>query len=108
VKWKAGASVCVVMASGGYPGKFEAGKKIEGIAEAEKVPGVKVLHAGTKREGDGFVTSGGRVLGVTATGATVESAAAAAYQAAGKIRFEGMHYRKDIGAAASKSRVAGD
>ena len=108
VKWKAGASVCVVMASGGYPGKFEAGKKIEGIAEAEKVPGVKVLHAGTKREGDGFVTSGGRVLGVTATGATVESAAAAAYQAAGKIRFEGAHYRKDIGAAASKSRVAGE
>jgi phosphoribosylamine---glycine ligase len=106
VKWKAGASVCVVMASGGYPGKFDAGKKIEGIAEAEKVPGVKVLHAGTRREGDGLVTSGGRVLGVTATGATVESAAAAAYQAAGKIRFEGAHYRKDIGAAASKSRVA--
>lgn len=106
VKWKAGASVCVVLASGGYPGKFETGKRIEGIADAEKIPGVKVLHAGTKREGEGFVTSGGRVLGVTATGATLEAAAGAAYQAASKIRFEGVHYRKDIGTAASKRRVA--
>ncbi|HYL09711.1 MAG TPA: phosphoribosylamine--glycine ligase [Candidatus Acidoferrales bacterium] len=106
LKWKSGASVCVVIASGGYPGKFETGKRIEGIADAEKVAGVKVLHAGTKREGDGFVTSGGRVLGVTATGATLDAAVAAAYQAASKIRFEGMHYRKDIGAAASKRHVA--
>lgn len=107
VKWKGAASVCVVMAALGYPGKFENGKKIEGIADAEKIAGVRVLHAGTKRQGDSLVTSGGRVLGVTATGATLEEALEMAYRAAGQIHFEGAHYRKDIGAAA-KSRVAGD
>jgi len=100
LRWKKGASVCVVMASGGYPGKFESGKRIEGLEEAAKVPGVMVLHAGTKRVADGFVTSGGRVLGVTAWGKTLEAALAAAYQAAGKIHFEGAHYRKDIGLTA--------
>jgi phosphoribosylamine---glycine ligase len=106
LRWKKGASACVVMASGGYPGTFETGKRIEGLEEAAKVPGVKVLHAGTKREGDGFVTSGGRVLGVTAPGETLEAALGAAYQAAGKIHFEGAHYRKDIGATAGL-RAAG-
>src|SRR6202043_4025453 len=68
MKWKAGASACVVMASGGYPGKFETQKAIHGLAEAARVADVKVLHAGTKRAADSIVTSGGRVLGVTATG----------------------------------------
>jgi phosphoribosylamine--glycine ligase len=99
LRWKEGASACVVMASGGYPGRFETGKRIEGLEEAAKVPGVKVLHAGTKRVAEGVVTSGGRVLGVTALGGTLEAALASAYQAAGKIRFEGAHYRKDIGAS---------
>jgi len=103
LRWKEGASVCVVMASGGYPGRFETGKRIEGLEEAAKVPGVKVLHAGTKRVAGGLVTSGGRVLGVTALGRTLEVALAAAYQAAGKIGFEGAHYRKDIGASTGRA-----
>jgi phosphoribosylamine--glycine ligase len=107
LNWKAGASVCVVMASGGYPGKFEAGKIIGGLREAGEVRGVKVLHAGTKRDGEKIVTSGGRVLGVTAAGTSLDGALESAYEAAGKIKFEGAHYRKDIGAHASV-RAAGD
>jgi phosphoribosylamine---glycine ligase len=107
LKWKAGASVCVVMASAGYPGKFETGKVISGLREAGEVRGVKVLHAGTKRDGGKIVTSGGRVLGVTAAGASLDEALSSAYEAAGKIKFEGAHYRKDIGAHASV-RAAGD
>jgi len=97
LKWKAGASACVVLASGGYPGKFESGKDIHGLEEAGAIAEVKVLHAGTKRVGDKVVTSGGRVLGVTATGSSLGAALEKAYEAAGKIRFEGMHYRRDIG-----------
>jgi len=108
LRWKAGASVCVVLASGGYPGKFEAGKRIEGLTDAEKIAGVKVLHAGTKREGESIVTGGGRVLGVTAIGATLDAALHVAYQAVGKIRFDGMHYRKDIGVPAGRVQTAGD
>jgi phosphoribosylamine--glycine ligase len=108
LKWKAGASVCVVMASGGYPGKFESGKEIHGLEEAARIPDVKVLHAGTKRDGEKSVTSGGRVLGVTATGDLLEAALQKAYQAAGKIRFEGMHYRRDIGRHAQRTSAAHD
>jgi phosphoribosylamine--glycine ligase len=108
MKWKAGASACVVMASGGYPGKFETGKEIRGLAEAARIPDVKVLHAGTKRMGESIVTSGGRVLGVTATGNTLNVALQRAYEAVGKIQFEGMHYRKDIGKAQKQSTAAGD
>jgi len=99
-KWKSGASACVVLTSGGYPGKFETGKAIRGLREAEIVSGVQVLHAGTKRDGDRIVTSGGRVLGVAAAGSSLEEALGRAYEAAGKIQFEGVHYRKDIGAHA--------
>ena len=108
LRWKPGASACVVLASGGYPGKFESGKKIEGLTSLGKITGVKVLHAGTKLIGDTLVTNGGRVLGVTATGKTLEAALASAYQAVAKIHFEGMHYRKDIGAHATQLRAAGD
>jgi phosphoribosylamine--glycine ligase len=108
MKWKAGASACVVMASGGYPGKFETGKEIRGLAEAARVADVKVLHAGTKRAGEAIVTSGGRVLGVTATGNTLSAALQKAYEAAGKIQFLGMHYRKDIGTPQQQSWAAGD
>ncbi len=107
-KWKTGASACVVLASGGYPGEFATGKPIEGLTDAEKITGVKVLHAGTRREGESIVTSGGRVLGVTATGPSLSAALGAAYQAAGKIHFEGMHYRRDIGAPSGRGQAAGE
>jgi phosphoribosylamine---glycine ligase len=106
--WKAGASACVVLASGGYPGKFAVGKEIRGLAEAGKIPDAKVLHAGTKRAGETIVTNGGRVLGVTATGAALGAALQKAYEVAGKIQFEGMHYRKDIGKPQQQSSAAGD
>ena len=108
LRWRPGASVCVVLASAGYPGKFEAGKKIEGLTAAGLITGVKLLHAGTKRDGDSTITSGGRVLGVTAVGTTLEAAVATAYEAVGKIHFEGMHYRRDIGTSAGRLTVAGD
>ena len=108
LKWKRGASACVVLASGGYPGKFESGKEIKGLAEAGQIPNVKVLHAGTRRQGDAIVTSGGRVLGVTATGDSLAMALQKSYQAAGKIHFDGMHYRKDIGRHPLQSTAAGD
>jgi phosphoribosylamine--glycine ligase len=108
LRWKPGASVCVVMASGGYPGKFATGKKIEGLTDVARLNGVKVFHAGSAREKGSIVTSGGRVLGVTAAGASVEQALTTVYEAAAKIRFEGAHYRKDIAASAGKVHVAGD
>jgi phosphoribosylamine--glycine ligase len=108
MKWKGGASACVVLASGGYPGKFETGKEIRGLADAARVPDVKVLHAGTRLSGDSIVTSGGRVLGVTATGNTLSAALEKAYEATGKIQFDGMHYRRDIGKAHQQSSAAGD
>ena len=108
LRWKPGASACVVLASGGYPGRFETGKKIEGLTAAEKVTGVKVLHAGTKRVGDEIVTSGGRVLGVTAAGPTLGAALGSAYAAADKIRFDGMHYRRDIGRHVNSLKATGN
>jgi phosphoribosylamine---glycine ligase len=107
LRWKPGASVCVVLASGGYPGKFESGKKIEGLTDAERVTGVKVFHAGTQREGNGVVTTGGRVLGVTAAAGSLDLALGNVYEAVGKIRFEGMHYRKDIAGKAGRTSTAG-
>jgi len=108
LKWKPGASACVVIASGGYPGKFETGKRIDGLTDAERVASVRVFHAGTRREGASTLTSGGRVLGLTAAGATLEAALAKVYEAAEKIRFEGMQYRRDIGAQAGRVRAVGD
>jgi phosphoribosylamine--glycine ligase len=105
LRFSAEPTVCVVLASGGYPGPVESGKMISGLAEAGSVRGVKVFHAGTTRDASGnIVTNGGRVLGVTARAETLDAALARAYEAAGKIGFEGMQYRKDIGAkAAAKS-----
>jgi len=108
LKWRPGASVCVVLASGGYPGKFASGKRIYGLTAASQITGVRVLHAGTKRVGESLVTNGGRVLGVTAVGASLPAALRVAYAACGKIQFEGMHYRKDIGAHAAPLKAAGD
>lgn len=97
IEWDDGAAACVVAASGGYPVKYETGKRITGIEKAEKLENVTVYHAGTKYIDGAFYTSGGRVLGVTATGDTLADALKKAYEAVGKINFEGMHYRKDIG-----------
>src|ERR1700678_2307467 len=94
--WSNDASVCVVMASGGYPGAFEAGKKIRGLDEAGAIEGVKVFHAGTSKRDGEFYTTGGRVLGVTARAPELETAVQRAYEACGKISFDGAHYRRDI------------
>jgi phosphoribosylamine---glycine ligase len=102
-RWSLEPSVCVVMASGGYPGTIEVGKKISGIEEADALSGVKVFHAGTSSRDGAYFTSGGRVLGVTARAADLKSAAARAYEAVRKISFDGAHYRKDIAARALKS-----
>jgi phosphoribosylamine--glycine ligase len=95
--WKPGASVCVVMASGGYPGSIETGKAITGLPESAALPDVAVFHAGTKREGDSIATSGGRVLGVTATADSLPLAIHKAYEAVNRIHFDGAHCRTDIG-----------
>ena len=90
-------AVCVVLASGGYPGAFPKGKAIRGLEMAGQMKDVMVFHAGTRREGDRFVTAGGRVLGVTARGADLPDAITRAYEALNQIHFEGMHCRRDIG-----------
>lgn len=92
----ANPSVCIVLAAAGYPDAPRTGDPIRGIREAEAT-GATVFQAGTKSDGEQLVTAGGRVLGVTASGETLDKAIHNAYQAAGKIRFDGMHYRKDIG-----------
>ena len=104
LRWSHDPSVCVVLASGGYPGTFTTGHPISGLDSAEKTPNVKVFHAGTAHVGDRIVTAGGRVLGVTAHGPDLATAAARAYEAAGKIHFEGIQYRKDIARAAVGNR----
>jgi phosphoribosylamine---glycine ligase len=101
-RWSSDATVCVVMASGGYPGTFEAGKRISGLEEAGKLDGVKVFHAGTTRHDDAFFTSGGRVLGVTSRAADLKTAVERAYSAASCIKFENAYYRKDIAARGLK------
>jgi phosphoribosylamine--glycine ligase len=107
IAWKPGASLCVVMASGGYPGKFESGCEITGLEQAAGIPGAVVFHAGTRKEGNIYYTCSGRVLGVTATGTSLEAARLTAYEAVSKIRFAGAHYRTDI-AAPDRARVAGN
>ena len=91
------AAVCVTLASGGYPGQYATGIPISGIEDAEAMTGVQVFHAGTARRDGRLVTSGGRVLGVTAVGDDVPHAVEIAYEAVARIRFDGMHFRRDIG-----------
>ena len=99
VDWSKRSSVCVVAASGGYPGAFEKGKVISGLTEAGNLENVTVFHAGTStNEGGDIVTSGGRVLGITATGNTLQQARSRAYAAVGHITFDAMHFRTDIAA----------
>jgi len=102
LEWDTRAAVCVVMASGGYPGAYEKGKPIAGLARAAALTDVMVFHAGTTASGGKIVTSGGRVLGVTALGDGIAEARDRAYQAVDLIRWEGAQYRKDIGNKALK------
>jgi phosphoribosylamine--glycine ligase len=97
VEWEEQPTVCVVMASQGYPGSYEKGKVISGLEEAAKIPGTFVFHAGTTYKEGKIVTNGGRVLGVTAIGKTIGDAIGLAYEAVAKISWEGAYYRKDIG-----------
>lgn len=97
IEWDNGACACVVMASGGYPGKYEKGIEINGLAADGNVNGAVVYHAGTAYQNGKFLTAGGRVLGVTCTAPTLDEALEKSYRAVDKISFQGAHYRKDIG-----------
>ncbi|MCH8157682.1 MAG: phosphoribosylamine--glycine ligase [Nitrospinae bacterium] len=97
LEWKKEPTVCVVMASKGYPGSYEKGKEISGLDTAGSQEGVVVFHAGTKKDGDRVLTNGGRVLGITALGTDLGAAIKKAYTAVEKIGWDGIHYRKDIG-----------
>lgn len=96
LRWREDAAVCVVLSAGGYPGVYEKGKPIRGLEAFRDTDDVRVFHAGTSFNGDEIVTSGGRVLGVTALGSSLREAKGRAYDAIGKIHFEGMHFRTDI------------
>jgi phosphoribosylamine--glycine ligase len=102
LRWKPGASACVVAASAGYPGSYKTGFPITGLDQAAKVPGVEVFHAGTSLSNGDIVTSGGRVLGVTAAAPTLAEALQQAYKALDQIQFEGITFRRDIGHRALK------
>ncbi len=108
LKWSASASICVVMASGGYPGNYATGKQIDGLEKAADMPGVSVFHAGTRCEGGIYYTSSGRVLGVTAVGNTLDAARQTAYEAVRAIRFSDCHYRRDIALAGCRAANAGE
>ncbi len=96
-----GAAVCVVMASGGYPGEYETGKLIQGLDAVQAMPEVVVFHAATKETDEGLLTSGGRILGVTGLGDSLSEAIETAYQAVDQISFDGAHWRRDIGRRAA-------
>jgi phosphoribosylamine--glycine ligase len=106
IEWDQGPAVTVVMASGGYPNKYETGKAISGLESAAR-DGVQIFHAGTRRENGEVVTSGGRVLAVTAVAATIGAARDRAYKAVGELNFEGCHYRRDIALGAVESKLVG-
>ena len=96
IEWDQRPAVCIVMASGGYPGKYETGKPITGLESCSRLEGVHVFHAGTRMEKGSLVTSGGRVLAVSALAENLEQARDRAYEAVSRIEFEGCHYRRDI------------
>ncbi|GAH41877.1 unnamed protein product, partial [marine sediment metagenome] len=100
LQWDTRPAVCVVMASGGYPGLYEKGREITGLDDVEKMKDVVVFHAGTAEKDGKLFTNGGRVLGVTALGDTIQAAQERAYEAVKRIHFEGAYYRTDIGSKA--------
>jgi len=105
IEWSENAACCVVMASGGYPGNYEKGKEIFGLDKSAKLHDTIVFHAGTKKIGDKIFSNGGRVLGVTALGKTINESIEKAYKAVSKISFEKMHFRKDIGRRALEVKL---
>jgi phosphoribosylamine--glycine ligase len=105
IQWDARAAVTVVLASAGYPGKYETGKTISGLDDAAKVKDVQIFHAGTKRANGEIRTAGGRVLAVTALGSTIEDARERAYDAVSRINFENCHYRRDIALSAVEATI---
>ncbi len=105
IEWDSRPAVTVVLASGGYPGKYQTGRVIFGLGEAARIDTVQIFHAGTKRVNDKIVTAGGRVLAVTALGSTIEAARARAYEAVSRIDFENCHYRRDIALNAVRDNV---
>jgi phosphoribosylamine--glycine ligase len=107
IEWDTRAAVTVVLASGGYPGKYETGKSISGLDKAATLADVHIFHAGTKRAGGDTKTAGGRVLAVTALGSTLETARARAYEAVSHIHFENCHYRRDIALNAVVANMSG-
>jgi phosphoribosylamine---glycine ligase len=106
IDWDERVAVTVVMASGGYPEKYETGKIISGLDEAAKLKDIQIFHAGTRQANGGIVTSGGRVLAVTALGTTREEARRRAYDAVAKIHFDGCHYRRDIALQTERDKLA--
>jgi len=102
LRWKPGASACVIAASSGYPGSYLTGHRISGLEEAGSIPGVEIFHSGTGLVDGHYVTEGGRVLGVTAAAATLGQSLSLVYEALGRIQFDGMYYRRDIGRRALK------
>jgi phosphoribosylamine--glycine ligase len=104
LQWDKRPALCVVMASGGYPGDYQKGKEITGIDKASELKDVVVFHAGTAMKDGKVVTAGGRVLGITATGGTVADARARAYEGVSRISFDGAHFRHDIADKAIRRR----
>ncbi|HTG60361.1 MAG TPA: phosphoribosylglycinamide synthetase C domain-containing protein, partial [Terriglobia bacterium] len=102
LRWAEGASACVIASSAGYPGSYKTGYPIAGLTAAAHLPSVQVFHSGTALKESDIVTSGGRVLGVTASGDSLEQALARAYEAMAEIRFDGIYFRRDIGHRAMK------
>jgi len=105
IEWEQRPAVTVVLASGGYPGKYETGKSISGLDEAAKLDGLQIFHAGTKQLNGEIVTAGGRVLAVTALGSTIAEARSRAYEAVARIHFENCHYRRDIALTAVTDNI---
>jgi len=102
LRWAPGASACVIASSSGYPGSYKTGLPISGLSDAGRIPGVEVFHSGTAEADGEIVTNGGRVLGATASGESLEQALDRAYEAMAQIQFEGIYYRRDIGHRAHK------
>ncbi len=105
LRWSPGASACVIASSSGYPGSYKTGFPIHGLAAAGQIPGAQLFHSGTAQQGGQIVTSGGRVLGATATGDSLQQALSRAYQALGEVEFEGIYFRRDIGHRALKPKA---
>ncbi|MGA2216513.1 MAG: phosphoribosylamine--glycine ligase [Terracidiphilus sp.] len=105
LRWTPGASACVIASSSGYPGSYETGFPISGLGVAAEISGIEIFHSGSAQVGNQLVTSGGRVLGVTAAASSLEEALIRAYQALAEIHFEGIYYRRDIGHRALKNRI---